>query len=135
MIPFRPVTSLNARDMAALLAMPDHPVHLIAMRSLRCETKLIGLHRGTMGDVEGYLIWKPRTPDIARLDFLCCSTRKRGCGSALVDAYHADITHKGYLVSEVVSTLHAREFYKKFGYRQDAANWLCLSRPMAKAEE
>lgn len=127
MIPFRPVTSLSSRDIAALLAMPDHPVHVIAMRNLRCEKRMIGLHRGDLGDVEGYLMWKPRTPDIARLDYLCCSTRKRGCGSLLVSAYHEDIMDRGYSVSEVVSTLHAREFYKKLGYRQDAANWLCLS--------
>lgn len=126
-ISFRPVTSLSSRDVAGLLAMPDHPVHLIAMRSLRCEQKMIAMHRTDRGDVEGYLMWKPRTPHIARLDYLCCATRRRGCGSLLVHAYHQDITDKGFQVSEVVSTLHAREFYKKFGYTQDATNWLALS--------
>lgn len=133
-ISFRPVRTLGWPQLRRLRELPDHPVHAVAMESLRRRQKdhqIALLEQPTPEQpirVHGYVVWRRvdgwdgRPGPHVKLDYLYVVQPGREHGSRLLswllDHERADTT--------VMSTMHAREFYLKHGFRADASHCLRL---------
>lgn len=132
----RPVTALSPADLARLRALPPHPVHAIAMRTLdkHSGSRIAQLFDPALDAyLDGYLVFHASAlePRVAHLDYLYVAgpARSQGYGSRLVRGFEAHVGAARPLPSapltiSVMATMAARGFYEAHGYEQD--HWHAL---------